>query len=269
MEENQIYRVTYEAFSKFSNSLSRCRSFEEVANVLRVNLKFLFNYHCVRISFQWEEHFAHFTISMQDAQVEVLGEGNYMPHEKQLLSQKRPLCWNNQQVAMLPLAYQVPTEEQTELWGWVFENQERCLLVSLLAGQSKPFTKRDVTFVRLMAESLESKLLELFLFQELDKRNEEISYINAQQQEVIKQRTSEITKKNERLLEISIASAHQMREPLSRVLGLVQIMGQAQSMETIQEQVLPRLSKSATDLDTVLREVIDNATGELIELGAD
>lgn len=202
-------------------------------------------------------------------QVKVCEAGEFLPHEQLLLTHKTPVCWKDEQVQQLALEYRLPPEEQAELWGWLFENQDRTTLVSLLAGQSKPFTRRDVTFVKLMAESLESKLLELFLFQELDNRNEEITTINAHQQEVIKQRTAEIAKKNERLMEISITSAHQMREPLSRVLGLVQLMEQTDSVENIKNRILPRLSISAKDLDSALREVVEKSTGELIDLRAD
>ena len=242
---------------------------EEVAAVLKINLKFLFNFHCIRISFHWEGFYIHFTISVTGAKVEVLNDAAYLPQELLLLEQKRPIHWTKAEVENLPLEYQFPEEEQPELWGWLFQNKERQILVSLLSGTSKPFTRRDITFVKLMAECLESKLLELCLFQELDKRNAEISSINSHQQEVIKQRTAEIAKKNERLMEISILNAHQFREPLSRILGLVKLMEHANASADLKKQIIPRLGHSARDLDSALREVIEKATSELAGLRAD
>lgn len=268
MKDDQIYRITYEAFSKFSNSLIRSRSFEEVKASLKINLKYLFNFYVFRISYHWEDYFIHITITSTEATVEVLSEEAYLPHEQILLDQKRPQHWIHPELPMLPAGFVIPDEENAELWGWLFENDDRQIVVSLLSGKSKDFSRRNVTFVRLVAESLESKLLELCLFQVLDKKNAVISTINQQQQEIITQRTQEIAAKNQRLLEISILNAHQVREPLSRILGLVQVTEYCKSLEDLQTKILPRLKKSSQDLDLTLREVIDKAGEELVNLKA-
>ncbi|MCJ8164884.1 hypothetical protein MKJ04_08510 [Pontibacter sp. E15-1] len=268
MKDSQIYRVTYEAFSRFSTVLMRCRSFEEIGDALRVNLKYLLNFHVFRVSFNWEDYFIHITVSAAGSSVQVREQHDYLPHEQQLLEKGRPLLWTDLSVLGLPAEFRLAEAEQGQLWGWAF-NREKCqILLSVLAGNSKDFSGRDVTFVKLIAENLESKLLELCLFQVLDKKNEVISSINENQQRVIKLRTQQIAEKNERLMEISILNAHQVREPLSRILGLINMIDHGSSPEVIQEKIMPRLRRSSEDLDEALQEVITKATSELIELKA-
>ncbi|TXK51293.1 hypothetical protein FVR03_03530 [Pontibacter qinzhouensis] len=264
--EGQIYRIRYEAFSRFSTVLFRERSFDGIAEALRVNLKYLFNFHVFRISFNWNNFFIHITVSANAVQVQK--QESYLPHEQVLLQKGVPVYLTDFSTLNLPASYALEPDEKPELWGWLFAREECRIVISLLSGRSKPFAGRDVTFVKLMAENLESKLLELCLFQELDKQHALISYINQHQQEVIQERTQEIAAKNEKLLEVSIMNAHHLREPLSRILGLVTLAGYCTTPEELKQQLLPMLQTSAHDLDTALQEVIQKATAELDELKA-
>ncbi|MBF9252782.1 hypothetical protein I2I11_05740 [Pontibacter sp. 172403-2] len=282
--ENQVLRITYEAFSRFSNSLTRCLTLEAVAACFRVNLKYLFNFHTFRASYNRGDTYLHLQITATGAEITEQRTPGYMAFEKLLLERQIPMHWSDLQELNLPRHYTLPPEEQGELWGWLIQNDaERHIVVSVLAGRSRIFTRKDITFLKLVAESLEAKLFELCLLQELDENNKqlqrafdtihekntEISSIMAYQQEVITDRTREIAAKNARLLEVSVLNAHTVREPLSRILGLVNLLEMRQwSLEEIKEQILPRLRLSAQDLDGALQEVIEMSTADLIKLKA-
>lgn len=244
----------------------RCRTIDEIAYTMRIHLKYLFNFHVFRVNFSWEEYSIQINVSPTNATVKELD--SLLPHEVILHQAKRPMHWTDPGSLSLPDEFSMPPDEEAKLWGWRFERLDCQLVISLLSGKSKYFSGRDATFIKLVAESLESKLLELCLFRVLDKKNQVISNINQQQQEVIRQRTSEIAAKNEKLVEISIMNAHQVREPLSRILGLISLVDFCKTPEQMKLQVLPRLKQSAADLDETLKEVITKATAEVANLKA-
>ncbi|GAB3819801.1 hypothetical protein [Pontibacter rugosus] len=280
--ENQILRITYEAFSRFSNQLVRCRSLQAVADCFQVNLKYLFNFHTFRASYKRGDLYLHLQVSATGAE---LVEGNapaYYPFELDLIAEHTPRYWNSLHELALPAAYTLPAEEEGELWGWLIQNDaDRHIVVSVLSGRSKFFTRKDIAFLKLVAESLEAKLFELCLLRELDQNNIQlkdalhtineqnlvISSIMDYQQEVIIERTQEVAAKNARLLEVSVQNAHNVREPLTRILGLINVLDmRTWSLEQITSEILPRLKTSAQDLDETLKDVIEKSTADLKEL---
>jgi PAS domain S-box-containing protein len=65
----------------------------------------------------------------------------------------------------------------------------------------------------------------------------------------------EIEDQNKRLREISWTQSHLVRGPLSRILGLVNLMT-LDKEQASNEELLPLLQKSASDLDDVIKEII-------------
>ncbi|QNF31316.1 hypothetical protein HUW51_00735 (plasmid) [Adhaeribacter swui] len=272
---NQVLRVTYEAFSKFSNSLIRCRTFEEVATCFKINLKYLFNYHFFRVSFYRNQQCIHLMVAGQETSVQVQAAADYFYVEKVLLARKMPIYWSEPETFGLPEKFDLPDSEEPKLWGWLFSNNtDQRTTVSLLSGKSRSFTQKEVVILKMVAEALETKLVEICLFQELQaafhviqNQNTTINSIMEQQQETIQLRTQEIAQKNEKLLEISVLNAHQVREPLSRILGLIAIVDFCEA-EQLKSEIMPMLKTSSNDLDVALQEVINKATIDLITLKA-
>lgn len=264
---DQIFRITYEAFSKFSNNLNRCRTFEEISECFTVNLKYLFNYHVFRASYHRSNIYVHMNSAALHTSLAVQESPDYLEHENFLLNSQIPMRWNDLNDFRLPAAFDVVPEEEGVLWGWNFMNDDRHIIVSVLSGNSKKFTQKDITFLKLVSDNLETKLLELCLFQELHEKNIIISHINEDQKEIIKQRTHEIENKNKTLLEISVLNSHNVREPLARILGLVSLMTDDDTDGSVRE-ILPMLKASTNDLDVALQDIIQRATHDLLELKA-
>ncbi|GHA53875.1 hypothetical protein [Pontibacter akesuensis] len=280
--DNQVFRITYEAFSRFSNNLIRCRDLQAVTACFRINLKYLFNFHTFRASYQRGNTFLHLQVSAGGANIEIANVPAYLPYEEELLEQRVPRHWTSITELDLPESYRLSAEEQAELWGWVIQiDADRHITVSVLSAGNRAFTRKDITFLKLVAENLEAKLFELCLLQELDSNNSRleqalttineqnsvISSIMEYQKGVIVERTKEIASKNERLLEISVLNAHKVREPLSRVLGLINLLDMRPwSAEQVTADIMPRLRSSAQDLDGALKEVIEKSTSDLIKL---
>lgn len=110
---------------------------------------------------------------------------------------------------------------------------------------------------------------------EILKQKQQIEELVAEQEEVIALRTVELAsantrlqQTNEKLVELIQYNAHNMREPLTRIMGLVEIINDV-TMEEFYAEVWPYLGKAASDLDNSIRNVIKVAdaaiTGEVIQ----
>ncbi|MDB5191082.1 MAG: histidine kinase [Segetibacter sp.] len=262
---NQVLRITYESFSNFSNNLNRCRSFEEIRECFTVNLKYLFNYHVFRATYHRNNAYVNVVSTTNGTELNISDKAHHLGYEEILLKECRPMQWQQPDELELPACFNLPKDEEGVLWGWNFISSERHITVSVLSGNSKSFTAKDINFLKLVADNLETKLLELCLIKELDEKNALISKINEEQKETIKQRTSEIENKNKVLLEISVLNAHSVREPLSRILGLINLMTIDPALATFAE-MLPRLQQSSKDLDVALQNVIKRTTADLLKL---
>lgn len=190
------------------------------------------------------------------------------PYEEELRQTRIPRFFSNANEACLPTAFNaIAASRASELWAWNFSNDDKEVLVSIVSGDVNRFSKNDIPILKLVCESLESKLLELCLFKELDEKNLLINQIVEQQKEIIIKRTSEIEQKNKTLLEISVLNAHDVRKPLSRILGLISLFD-FEPTDVITEEVIPKLKTSSNDLDTALQNIIKRVTSDLIHLKA-
>jgi hypothetical protein len=206
-------------------------------------------------------------VSSKATTFSISGNNNLLGYEEELLQKKTPIYSDQISEMELPKEFDLPGEENGELWGWNFCNDDRQIIVSVLAGESRKFSKKDIPILKLVSETLESKLLELCLFKELDHKTETINRIIEDQKAIIELRTSEIEQKNKTLLGISVLNAHNIREPLSRIMGLTSLF-EIETSQGIIEEIVPKMKISAADLDNALRSVIEKATADLIDLKA-
>ena len=70
-----------------------------------------------------------------------------------------------------------------------------------------------------------------------------------------------IESQNERLKEISWMQSHVIRAPLSRIMGLIDVLNLTAPDETENIKILEFISFSANELDSVIRAITDNANG--------
>ncbi len=241
----------------------------------------MLNFHTFRASYRRGTSCIQLTVTTEGAFFEHGQQLPLLAHEQEILEAEKPRHWSNIVALPLPEAFELPEGEEAQLWGWNFnQGQERVLLVSLLAGKSRMFCTNHTPLLQLIAENLEMKLLELCLLQELeeknrklqealfaiDGKNNQIASIMELQQQHLKLSKEKIAAKNAKLAELSALNAHTLREPLSRILGLVSVLEYYDSLEEVRDQILPRLRESSNDLDIALQDVITKATQDLMEL---
>ncbi|WP_417591161.1 hypothetical protein [Owenweeksia hongkongensis] len=268
-QHQQIYRVTYEAFSQFSSSLARTSTLDELRECLQIKAKYLFDYKYLRISSFLGEKWIHINVSSQESTAIISDSPELYPHEVELQRKGIPRVWDLSELDTYAAALQIPAKD-LKAWGWQFNNSDQSgITLTLVANASQSFLEREVPYIKLFIEILESKLMQILLFDQIaskndelnnalvtiQERNSEIQTIIEHQDEIISRQTNDLEQQNKQLRKIAVLNAHQVREPLSRILGLMEISSYY-SADALKEEILPKLVQSSDELDIALKEVI-------------
>ncbi len=84
--------------------------------------------------------------------------------------------------------------------------------------------------------------------------NAEIKFMNDQLEDKVVARTEEIRMQSNQLTEYSFYTAHKMRGPLARILGLIELTRMNPEQQELAE-ILKRLEDSSNELDEVIRQI--------------
>lgn len=90
------------------------------------------------------------------------------------------------------------------------------------------------------------------------KLNRKISQLVNEQEVVIEQRTADLSISNTKLRDLISFNAHQIREPLTRITGILHIRDMIERDEYFND-ILPQMEKAATDLDNAIKDVLNKA----------
>ncbi|MCB7480785.1 histidine kinase [Christiangramia sediminis] len=278
---SQLYRITYEAYSKFANDINRCADLEEVAEVCKTHLKYLLNFRIIRMTIYQGDKLFFFEQFGTKIWFDLREESQLFPYEKELLEKGIPLITNEIPDELIRNKVSLDSLYDPVLWGWCFNKHERKVLVSLLADQKKTFSIGDVEILKLIVDCIQAKFSEIYLKRQLaiqnrnlseaydtiKSKNLEIENIVENQKQTIKERTHEIVEKNKKLLHILALNSHSIREPLSRIQGIIQLFEFMDDKEC-RAELIPKLETTVEEMDEILKEVVDMASKELMELKA-
>lgn len=92
---------------------------------------------------------------------------------------------------------------------------------------------------------------------ELVTKNEAIERLNRNLEEIVKERTAQLEKQNAQLRDYASFNAHQVRGPLSRLLGLTNMFKGGMVDEAQQAFFLNKIDESAREVDAVIHEIND------------
>ena len=279
---SQLYRITYEAYSKFANGINRCSNLEEIANVCRTNLKYLINFRILRMCIIREKD--NFIVEQFSGNIwyDFESETEIFPYERDLKETGIPLLSGSIPEKLLKNKIERSDLFDPVLWGWAFDKTDSKVIVSLLADQHMTFSVGDIDILKLVVDCIQSKFNEIYLkkqlaiqnknlteaYETIKLKNEQIETIVKNQQQTINKRTESIAEKNKKLLHISALNAHNVREPLSRIQGIVQL-AELVGTETFKSEMMPKLESTVNELDEVLHEVVEMATKEIVALKAE
>ncbi|MEC7782277.1 MAG: hypothetical protein VYB38_02635 [Bacteroidota bacterium] len=271
------YRITYEAFSKFSGNLSKVESLEELGKIISRHLKYLFNYKVFKIMILHEQSLAGYTF-LPGKTITHTQQQDLEPYERLLLRDKIPFV-NSIDSTELPEYLKNVKLNNGNLWGWFLAYSEYQICISLVSDDDTYFSSSDVDIVHLLADSVASKYRQISLSEILQQnnihleslvteiacKNKEIKAINDNQQLVIEARTEELIQKNKKLFELSRLNAHDLREPLSRVLGLLEL-AEHLPQDELRSSILPKIKEASGHLDQVIQRVVTQSEKELINI---
>ena len=274
------YRITYEAFSKFSGSLSKVDSVSDLAEVACKNLKYLFNFKLLKISLIDGDRANSFVFSQNKVSIK-LDHENLLHYEEELLRSKIPIHRKCDISLFKPFLKGQEIENST-LWGWLFDYNNYKVCIGLISTEESTFVYNDIEILHLLIDSFTTKYRQIQLslqlkknnenliqaLTEIEKKNEEIRKINQNQQQIINDRTKAIVDKNAELMELSKLNAHNLREPLSRILGLMEI-AEHYSPKQVTGELLPLIDSSAQELDLILKDVVLRSEKKAEQYSAD
>ena len=260
-------RITYEAFSRFSGSLNKANSIKALARIANENLKYLFDFKQMRILYKEQDQVSIFIF--QAGQIKTAsGPDAILDYEMKMLQDHLPIMKDVDAGKFTPCLNEILLPD-AKLWGWYIPYGTTEVCTSLVADGECPFGYDDTKIVHLFVDCLVLKYQQIRLSERLKKKNgflkealreiaeknEEIRRINDSQQQVITQRTQKILAKNRELLKLSAMSTHHLREPLTRILGLLDLAALYGDNE-LRGEILEKIHISAVELDDILRRVV-------------
>jgi GAF domain-containing protein len=123
-------------------------------------------------------------------------------------------------------------------------------------NEIRKWTTEDLIFASSVADiiSLAFRTAQRLEFEHrIKQQNKEIALINEGLEERVKQRTEELEIQNKRLVEYAFINSHLLRGPLSRILGLINLMEHDNTMK--ESEMLDLLRKSGDELDQVIGKI--------------
>ena len=93
--------------------------------------------------------------------------------------------------------------------------------------------------------------------EELNKVNQEIAGINQNLEEMVLEKTYKIVEQNEKLIEYTFQNSHQVRGPLARILGLLNLIKLGMVKPEEMDSVLAEIINASDELDNVVKRIND------------
>jgi len=263
------YRVIYENLYPFTIELNKANTLTDIQLILQNNLRYLFNCCVCRITYFQQNNFVCYTITNETPAVVTGTHQLLWDVEKLLFYEGLPLRLNvNEHETILQnLPYK---NGVSNLWGWKLNYRDDAgVLLTILADEERPFSRKHIPLVKMLCEMLFTKMRLILLLQSVQKSEADLTKTNRQleashasiselvntQEKIIDKRTQELTQLNKQLLDIIQFNSHNIREPLTRIMGLMQLRSLV-SDEEFFKNCWPMLVSSVQDLDSRLREVI-------------
>jgi signal transduction histidine kinase len=133
-----------------------------------------------------------------------------------------------------------------------------CLVAGVWSINIRTRTIHDAQNLKVMTQlqtELQLKNEELITQEEsLLAAGEELQKINKNLNLLVEERTKVIIDQNQKLVHYAFVSAHKVRSPLARILGLVNLIGHEIKLSDKGKELNHHLHSSANELDDILRE---------------
>ena len=273
------YRIIYESLSRFSSTLSRSTTLEEVKQCLKRQVKYLFDYQLIRFCFYQHGYYIIYSLAPGNCAIQCGGADLLWANERVVKDRDVPSVIDDADIiagVLQELPFRLP-QTFAQVWEWnVGFSPGSGMLVSVFSGGVNSFQNADIPILKIALENLYAKTLSIRLIEELEEskkaveqallglqeKNAVIATLVDTQEQIIQRRTRELELKNAKLIHLSRHHTHTIREPLSRILSLA-YMVEVLPPEEVIEEIIPMLVTTSKDLDRALQQVIKSIDTEI------
>lgn len=237
------YRVLFESINKFSIAVFNAYGSNEVLQILKTKIKYLINCSWFEFYYLSGDNVEKFCVA--EAESTNLSIYDVAPWMLELYHSGLPYHHVEEK-----------GETVTETRGWSFRQHEGFgSLIIIRSDQNAPFTNRYVTMVKLINEILCAKLNNYRLIRELDEKNNKIESLALEQEKLIETRTKKLKESNQNLTQLIQFNTHQIREPITRAISLMDIKDDL-GMEMWEEEFWPDMKQAVSDLDEAVKSIV-------------
>ena len=268
-------RIKYESLAKLTTELSTARSYDDVAMILRINLKYIFDFQAVRLLVFYDSEQIRFDITRHSSAV-TQNIGNVYPIEADVMYNNLTKLLDANQLeekaADLPEVFRFPKATFLCVYPLRTDTQHH-LVLSISNKHGRTPADSDYRFLRFVSEFVMSKVSQLILKDRLE--------------QMVAVRTEQLNEAHKELGMLFYRASHDFTEPLTTLLGLTKlarlqlntpeelpklldhtehVIGKAQKMLT----KLKLISEAESTVGSVQRvdlsELVDNVMQEHAEL---
>lgn len=255
------YKILFEAMVRFSAGISKVKSLENLPGEISRHLKYLINF----------QDFRFYYVVPEGMDGIVVDKGGYTSYDFGCHLDPNSLEAEVMETAIPTQVTCSETGHQIHCWKFTSGKDQDSLIrirsqdTVSLAENSIPIIKVINKMVAARVENL--KMIDLIHRQNqkletltvaLQSKNEEIRELNRLQEATIEVKTARLKSSNSKLKALIQFNSHQLREPLTRVLGMIAIKNDIPQGEFISD-ILPLMQESVLDLDLAVREVIERS----------
>lgn len=270
------YRVVYDVAARLSCNINQCDDIEQIEQVLNKDIKYLFDCECMRVCLVSAEGFKTICVGTNkelNGVMNALEQDMLLPFEDQVLHSQIPQFIDGREAIISSSGHYYNAElfrNIETIWVWAFHSGALSLIASVFSGPRNAYRRADIPALKITCEAVLARMKGLQLLHEisaarneledamkrLETKREMISKLMEEKELEVEQRTSELKLRNEKLSAIVKFNAHNIREPLTRIFGLMEVM-KISTPEDIMKEIVPMLHASSEDLDKEIKRVIN------------
>ncbi len=266
VETDFQYRILQNSISRFSIYINKADTLFDICNCLLRNTKYLYNYSVCRFHYYHQGRHVCYTINRQEAKVEQGNTPFFLDNEQSVYSTAIPFYQKHHADDLLPGA----DGAINEMWVWKFAfNEDAGMVITVYSDGEYRFLKEQIPFVKIAGEMLYTKTRMVLLiddlnhkqqalqcsYKKLEESNALVSTLLSQREKTIDDRTQALTRLNTKLLDLIQFNSHYIREPLTRIMGLMSLY-ELMSPGDFFNEYWPLLEESVRDMDKTIRQVI-------------
>jgi signal transduction histidine kinase len=240
-------RLRYEAFSNFAAQVNKANDVATIGAHLNAQIKFILDAFILQIIHQYQHQKLSIEVYRGTCTVREYTDEATNDFAEELLGKDIPVYLSKEGLLKdARLAKSIFNHDKTlSFYALPIRIHDTHHIVIALANkETSLYTEVDFRFIRLICDLLSSKLSQLFLLNNVEKKNqqleqandklananeelvtlnEKIGCLNLTLEKKVEERTYELKKANEELQTIFYRASHDLRRPLTTILGLVQL----------------------------------------------